>query len=493
MHEIVETSTGAVRGAVEGDVARFLAIPYAAPPVDALRFAKPQPHARWDGVRDALEPGANAPQPRARGFPRLDIAVLIGDGWRAGDDYLTLNIWKPAGAVSGLPVMLFIHGGGFVFGSKDTAANDGSAFARDGVVCVAINYRMGAEGFLPIPGVPTNLGLRDQMAAIKWVRENIRAFGGDADNLTLFGESAGAMSIACLLASPLAKGLFRRAIVQSGHGAMTRDLSVAQRLVRKLARMAGITPDAAGYRSLPPGDLLPWVGKVNIPRTRLDLRDAQGREPVFGISRFLPVHGDDVLPLPPLQALKRGEGADVAMLIGTNTHEMNFYFVPTGFREKLGRFIATYALSRVQPKAYRILKTYGMGRKGTTPGHAFTAAASDIVFRWPARRFAEEHRGTTHMYEFDWESPRFGGWGAPHGIELPFVFDTLACATGPEGMMGESPPQELADSVHRIWLDFARHGTLPWPPFTRAARNVRQLAGDVTIQEAPMPIAPFLP
>ncbi|WCT72805.1 carboxylesterase family protein [Sphingomonas naphthae] len=489
---IVGTRRGRVRGVVEAGVVRFLGVPYAAPPVGALRFAVPQPHAAWDDIRDASVPGANAPQSAAKVFPGLDISILIGKGWQPGEDFLTLNIWRPAGEVRGAPVMLFVHGGAFVVGSKDAAVNDGGAFARDGVILVAINYRLGVEGFLPIPGVPTNLGLRDQLAAIRWVRDNIAAFGGDADNITVFGESAGAMSVANLVASPLAEGLLRRAIVQSGHGAMTRSIPLARKVVAKLAKIAGITPDEAGFRSRRPGDLIGAVERINQPTTRIDLRDAHGREPVFGISRLIPVHGDDVLPLPPLEALAQGQGADIDLLIGTNAEEMNFYFVPTGLRDRLGRLLATFALHRVQPHANRVLKTYGIGR-GVKPGRAFTAAATDIVFRWPTRRFAEEHRGRTHMYEFDWPSPRFGGLGAAHGMELPFVFDTLACATGEDVLVGEHPPQELATRIHRLWIDFARDGSLPWRPFTRDDRQVFQLATGAAIDEAPLPIAPFLP
>lgn len=489
----VETTLGKILGRETTDVVAFLGVPYAAPPVGSLRFAPPQRPAQWSGVRNALERGANAPQ-RVNAMPGLDVKPLIGDGWQPGDDYLTLNVWAPAEHGADRPVMVFIHGGGFVVGSKDASVQDGASFARDGVLCIAINYRMGVDGFLPIPGVPTNLGLRDMIAALEWVKNNASAFGGDPANVTVFGESAGAMAIADLIASPLTKGLFRRAIVQSGHGRMTRDIGVAQRLVRKLAKLLKITPDEAGFRSVEPDErLLDAVEKVSLPKTRLDLRDAQGHEPVFGISRFVPVHGDDVLPLPPLDALKAGAGADVDLLIGTNAEEMNLYFIPTGVREKVGRLLATYIFHRVHPQARKLLKAYGMGRKGVKPGHAFTAAAHDLVFRWPARRFAEEHRGRTHMYEFDWRSPLFGGLGAAHAMELPFVFDTLATVTGPEGLCGETPPQVLATRVHRIWVDFARDGTLPWPEFTRDSRHVYQLERGETIEEAPFPIAPYLP
>jgi para-nitrobenzyl esterase len=489
---VVETPRGLIRGSVSGGVLRFLGIPYAAPPVGDLRFEPPQPAKSWRETRDARAAGPNAPQ-RVRDVPGLDAAPLIGKGWVEGGDYLTLNILRPEGDQSGLPVMVFIHGGGFVIGSKDAAVQDGTAFARDGVVFVAINYRMGIDGFLPIPGVPTNLGLRDMIAALTWVQSEIAAFGGDPANVTVFGESAGAMAIADLVTSPLAKGLFRRAIIESGHGAMTRAIPIAQRLVKKLAALLRVSPDRAGFASVPHGEtMLDAVEKISLPTARIDLRDGDGREPVFGISRFVPVHGDDVLPEQPLEALKKGAGAEVDVLIGTNAEEMNLYLVPSGVREKIGRLLATYVLHRAHPKANKTLKAYGIGKRKA--GHALTDAMNDLVFRWPARRFAEEHRGRTHMYEFEWRSPRYdGGLGASHGMELPFVFDTLASVTGPEGLCGTNPPQELADRVHKIWVDYARDGSLPWPEFDRESRQVYQLAAAKAVREAPMPAAPFLP
>ncbi len=487
------TTAGRVRGTSENGVDRFLGAPYAAPPVGERRFAEPQPPIAWDGMRDAIDGGPTAPQ-RTHPFPGLDIEPLIGTGWVAGDDYLTANVWAPAGDRAGLPVMVWIHGGGFVLGSKDAPIQDGSSFARDGVVCFAINYRMGIDGFLPIPGVPTNLGLRDQIAALKWVRDNAAAFGGDSTNITVFGESAGAMSIANLIASPLTKGLFGRAIIQSGHGAMTRDIPVAQRLVKKLAKMLGITPDRAGFASIDPADAFGALEKVSAPTARIDLRDPNGREPVFGISRFVPVHGDDVLPLQPLEAIKQGAGADIDILIGTNAEEMNLYLVPTGVRDKIGGLLATYLLHRSHPKARKTLKAYGLGCKGVKPGQALTNAMNDLVFRWPARRFAEEHVGHTHMYEFDWRSPAFAGeLGASHGMELAFVFDTLECATGIEGLLGTAPPQELADHCHKIWVDFARDGSLPWAQFDRETRLVYSLTERQAKYEPAMPAAEFLP
>ena len=492
MSLVVKTTSGEVGGEQRDGLVAFLGVPYAAAPVGPLRYAKPEPHPAWDGVRDATSPGPTAPYD-TKPFPRLDPVPLIGGGWVKGDDYLSANIWTPDPAASGLPVMVFIHGGAFAVGSKDCSVHDGSNFARSGVVCVAINYRLGLNGFLPIPGVPTNLGLRDQIAALEWVRQNAAAFGGDPANVTVFGESAGAMSIGNLVASPLAKGLFRRAIIQSGHGALTREVGVARRVVPKLAKFLKVTPDAAGFGSISAEAAVDAVMETANPRFRVDLRGADGREPAFGLSKFTPVHGDDLLPEPSHQALARGAGAEVDVLIGTNAEEMNLYFVPSGVREKVGRLLAWFIVSRVQPQARKVLKAYGMG-SGKKPGYVFTDALNDLVFRWPARRFAEEHRGRTHLYEFDWRSPALDGeLGAAHGMELPFVFDNLACCTGPEGIVGETPPQELADRMHKLWVGFARDGSLPWAPFDRDTRQVYQIAKGEAVFEPPMPAAPFLP
>ncbi len=488
---LLQLAAGTVEGLLLGAVQVFKSIPYAAAPVRERRFDVPGEHPGWNELRDGNVPGATAPQ-RTKAVPGLDVVPLIGGGWRDGDDYLTLDLHRPADTPSPRPIMVFIHGGGFVIGAKDAPVQDGTSFARDGVIFIAINYRLGIDGFLPIPGVPTNLGLRDMIAALQWVQSNAAAFGGDPANVTVFGESAGAMAIADLVTSPLARGLFRRAIIQSGHGAMTRDIPVAQRLVRKLAKLLGVTPDRDGFASVAPGDALDAVERVSLPTTKLDLRGPDGREPVFGISRFIPVHGDDVLPDPPLEALKKGAGSKIDVLIGSNAEEMNLYFVPAGVLPKVNRLLAWLMLRRAQPKAWAVLKAYGMGKD--KPGQVFVRAMSDLVFRWPARRYAEEHRGRTWMYEFDWRSPRYdNGLGAAHGMELPFVFDSLTTATGTEGLCGEAPPQDVADRVHATWVRFATDGTLPWPEFTREHRHVHQLAANRTIEEPAMAAARFLP
>ncbi|MDO9367569.1 MAG: carboxylesterase family protein [Sphingopyxis sp.] len=484
----IEIEGGRIRGRLAGSVVQFLGIPYAAPPE---RFALPAAPAAWDGVRDMDDRGPAAPH-RVGVFPVIDPSPLIGLGSDGSDgDYLRLNIWAPHDAEAA-PVMVFIHGGGFVVGSKDAVVHDGTAFAESGVVCVAINYRMGIDGFLPVPGVPTNLGLRDMLFALEWVQRNIAAFGGDPAKVTVFGESAGAMAVADLVTSPLAKGLFARAIVQSGHGAMVREIDVAQRLVKKLAKILRVTADAEGFRSVSHAAAMDAIEKVAKPWA-IDLRGPDGIEPVFGISRFIPVYGDDVLPEKPIDALRKGAGHDVEVVIGTNAEEMNLYFVPTGVRKKIGGLFARWLLGRSMPRAKAALMTYGYKQKGVRPGEAMTDAMNDLVFRWPARQYAAAHRGKTWMYEFDWRSPACGGeLGACHGIEMPFVFKTLSSVAGPRGLAGLDPPQALADHMHDLWTGFARDGAMPWPEFG-GFRMVYQMTRGEALHEPVMPAAAFVP
>ncbi len=489
---VITLPGGAIEGSIVGGVVRYLDIPYAAPPVDRLRFEPPQPVTGWEGLRATSATHCSAPQ-RVGSVPGVDLASLLGPAWTPCDDYLTLNVWQPPVSTAGMPVMVYVHGGGFVSGSKDAPVHDGTSFARDGVVCVSINYRLGIEGFLPIPGIATNLGLRDIIAALEWVRNHAELFGGDPSNVTVFGESAGAMAVADLMVSPLATGLFRRAIIQSGHGAMTRSVAVAQRLVNWLATHLDIEPSREGFASVPLDRLLDAVEAVSQPDAGLDLRDRNGHEPVFGISRFVPVHGDDVLPLEPLTALRAGAGAGIDLLIGTNAEEMNLYLAPSNLFETATAELALAVLKPYHPEPGEVLHAYGLDA-GRQAGAVLADALSDLVFRWPARRFAEEHQGRTHVYEFEWKSTAFDGrLGAAHAVEVPFVFDTLRCAIGPEGLLGETAPQDVADRVHAMWVAFASDGKLPWPQFNTDRRAVHHLAADHTIDEPPMAAARLLP
>ena len=484
---VVDTRYGALRGLRSNGVRRFLGIPYAAPPVGERRFAAPHEPEPWSTLRDATVPGCNSPQ-FVRGFPGIDVTALVGRGWQRGDDYLTLNVWAPENPPGKCPVLVFIHGGAFVCGSSDAPVHDGCEFARSGVVYVAINYRLGAEGFLAIPGVPTNLGLRDQLAALGWVKANIDAFGGDPARMTVAGESAGGMSVANLLASPLARGLFRRAIVQSGHGSMVRARETAGRVARLVAAQLGVSADLAGFRQRSLEECAAAVETVSGPEVSLDLRDPDGTNPAYGLSKFLPVWGDDVLPRPPLEALAAGAGSEVELLIGTNREEMNLYLVSTGVRDNIDRLVAERLLGAFHPKAAETLALYG--KPGAIPGIALAAAMTDLVFRWPARQFAAAHRGRAHLYEFGWRSPACGGeLGACHALELPFVFNTLPTCTGTTGIAGLDPPRALAQRTHRIWADFVIDGHLPWAPYEDATRQCMSLESGSAARDAEIPVA----
>ncbi|MFI5841394.1 carboxylesterase/lipase family protein [Catenuloplanes sp. NPDC051500] len=480
----VDTAEGALRGVLRDGVLTFLGVPYAAAPEGDLRFAAPEPAPAWTGSRDALAPGPTAPQRARRTFAGLDMFSVTGAEWRPGGDYLTANVWAPAGA-DHAPVMVYIHGGGLVIGSKDAAVYSGSRFARDGVVVVNLNYRLGADGFLPIPGVPTNLGLRDMLAGLRWVRRNIAAFGGDPGNVTVLGESGGAIAVACLLTSPLSGGLFHRAVVQSGHGSAVYPLEIAGRTVRALAKELRIDATADGFRSVDPGRTVTALARISRPG-RLDLRDENGFDPAFGLAKINPVYGDDVLPAHPLTALAAGAGADVDLLIGTTSEEARFWFGPTRL-DRLPRPAARLLLRLMAPNATGLFAAYAGAFPGEPGGATLIRVLSDLSFRAPARLFAEAHQGRTYMYEFEWRSPAAGGrLGAAHGMELPFVFDTLDTVTGLGRFAGNNPPQAIADRAHRLWIDFATSGDLPWPRFGPRSRQVYLIARGEPATEAPL-------
>ncbi|MGW1074395.1 carboxylesterase/lipase family protein [Streptomyces sp. NPDC002537] len=466
---VVATTSGRVRGEHLDGISRFRAIPYAAAPVGELRFAPPAPAPGWSGIRDATRPGATAPQGRRRLVPGLDLTPIVGTGWIPGEDYLTVNVWSPDPGTdpgtTGLPVMVFVHGGGFLGGAGSAPAYDGANFARAGVVLVTFNYRVGIEGFLPVPGGATNIGLRDQLAALRWVRDNAAAFGGDPGDVTVFGESAGAMSISCLLASPLATGLFRRAILQSGHPEMVRPEAQAALLTAHLAEALRVPADVGGFRTTAVEDLIAAQETLLLPGNCPDLRDAGGHEPGYGITPFLPVLGDDVLPRHPGTAIARGAGADIDLVVGTCREEMNLYLA-TGLPDAMDEKAAVAHLSAFHPDAAVVLDRHGLGTDGRAPGAVLVEALTDLVFRIPARRLATAHAGRTHVYEFAWRSSACDGrLGACHGLELPFVFDNLPTATGPRSLAGEHPPQHIADRLHRAWTTFATSGDPGWPRY----------------------------
>ena len=461
----VRTVAGRVRGRSKDGVARFLGVPFAAPPIGPLRFAAPAPARPWSGVRDATAPGPNAPQP-SRAIPGIDLTPILGAGWRRGEDYLTVDVWTPDPGGAGLPVMVFVHGGAFIAGEPGAPVYDGTALARAGVVLVSVTYRLGVEGFAAFGGGATNIGLRDQLAALAWVQDNVAAFGGDPGRVTVIGESAGGFSVGCLLGSPQSRGLFGRAVVQSGGADMIRSAGPTARFAAKLAAELGVSPDADAVRGLTFEATLAAQEALSDPARRGDLREPDGVDPGFGFGGFLPVIGDDVLPEHPLHAVAAGAAADVDLVVGSNSEEMNLYFVPSGVADAVTDAQVRVLLGAVHPRSDELLAA--VTGPDTTPGHALTLVMNDLVFHGPARRLAQAHAGTgtgrTYAYDFAWRSPAFGGrLGACHGVELPFIFATLAAATGPNALLGDDPPQALADRMRDAWVAFACSGDPGWP------------------------------
>lgn len=466
---VVETSHGAVRGTAAEGVHAFKGIPYAAPPFGARRFGAPDPPARWDGVRDATRFGPTAPAPGyAPPFDTLLPAVHI-----AGEECLNLNVWTPAPARpdARLPVAVWVHGGAFVNGSGALPAYDGAAFARDGVVCVTINYRLGVEGFGWFgDGGAENRGLLDQVAALRWVQDEIAAFGGDPSRVTVFGESAGAMSIAALLAAPLGTGLFAQAALQSGAGHHAITPGTAERVTAELARRLGVPATRAGLGSVAPAAGL--AAQVEVARdAQLDPDPARWGEVALNAMAFEPVVDGTVLPALPIERLAT---AGVRLLIGTNADEHRLWTVPTGAMDAFDDAGFAQLATRHGLDAAAAATAYAAERPGSTVGERATALLGDWFFRAPATRALEAQAaagGTAYAYELRWGSPRFGGkLGACHALDLGFVFDTLGPGTA--GLAGDDPPQPLADRVHGAWVRFMTTGDPGWPAYDPAGSRV---------------------
>lgn len=460
---IVKTHSGSVRGSVAGNILSFKGIPYAAPPFGANRFQPPQPVTPWDGVRDALTFGPTVPKPPY--FPPFD--VLLSEPAIAGEECLNLNIWTPETGDARLPVMFWIHGGAFANGSSAVPTYDGSSFARDGVVCVTINYRLGVDGFLFLGDGISNLGILDQIAALKWVQENIAAFGGDPGNVTIFGESAGAMSVGTLLSMPQAAGLFRRAIAESGAGHHAISPASATRVGQYMAEKLGVAPTRAAIGAVPTERLL--QAQVEVSGEIFATPDFQKwGEVAANLMPFEPVIDGEVLSDLPIKRIAAGSGANVEVLVGTNTEEERLFMVPNGAIDTYTDAIVTAVVAAYGLPVEKTLATYREHRPGATAGDLMEAIVTDWFFRIPAIRLAEARAAApaaTYMYEFAWRSPQFNGrLGACHAVELPFVFDNVAEPAN-VGIIGTNAPQPLADTVHAAWVAFAKTGNPGWPQY----------------------------
>jgi para-nitrobenzyl esterase len=461
MEPTVVTRYGKVRGRVRDGVASFLGVPYAASPTGPLRFRPPVPPPMWDGIRAADRLGATPPKP-AYAAP---FDVLLPEPDIAGDNWLTVNVWTPDPGRAGLPVMVWIHGGAFSNGNSAIPVYDGHAFARDGVVMVSLNYRLGIDGFALLPDAPANRGLLDQIAALEWVRDNIMAFGGDPGNVTIFGESAGAMSVTTLMSLPRAQGLFVKAITQSGAAQAAADPADAALVAKELGLVLAREATA---------DSLAEVGLAELIQAQVAVRDALVTQPdparfgatiVASSMAFIPVVDGDLIPAHPLAAMAAGAGSGVPLLTGTTTDEYRLFLVPTG----IAALVTEDGLASLLPAlgiGSAVADLYRANRPGASPGDLFAAMLTDRFFRLPALAVAAARapwQSATYVYEFAWPSP-VDGLGACHSLEIPFVFDNLS-AEGAEPALGPAPPAALADRMHAAWLAFARDGDPGWSAF----------------------------
>jgi carboxylesterase type B len=471
MHAVVKTQQGEVRGSFADGVHTFRGIPYAAPPFGAHRLRPPQPVAPWSGVRDALTYGPKAPQPP---YPP-QVALLLPELVGPGEDCLTLNVWSRDLGADGQPVMVWISGGAFEYhGTGASPWYDGSRFARDGIVCVTINYRVGAEGFLYLGDGDANCGLLDQVAALTWVQENIAAFGGDPGNVTVFGESAGAMSIGMLLSMPRAEGLFRRAILQSGAAHPVISAATAQRIGLHLAEKLGVEATREAIAVVPVDRLL--QAQAELKADLLAHPDPQrwGAEVVASTLLWQPVVDGDVIPARPLDRIVAGAGAGIDVVVGTTTDEWRLFHVTSGMIEQITDGVLAGVVAAYGPPLDATLAPYRAIRPNASAGDLLAAIQSDWYVRIPAMRLADARvqnaQGSpTYVYEFAWRSPQFNGLlGACHGLEIPFVFDALGNETEP--LWGMDPPQQLADTMHAAWVGFAINGDCGWPKYDLSRR-----------------------
>lgn len=421
---------GVLTGSSDGSMQTFKGVPYAAPPVGAHRWRSPQPVPHWTGTREANAFGAACLQAE---LPEN----IDGAPSRIAEDCLTLNIWAPVHAAKPLPVMVWLHGGGNVSGAGSKRYYDGTSFARDGVVLVTINYRLGALGFFPHPALtreapremPGNFGLLDQIAALGWVRRNIRAFGGNPENVTLFGESAGGQDALVLMTSPLAAGLFQKAIVESaGFWMHLPSRAEAEEASARIAAKAGLpaAASAAQLRAIPAEALCKLADQAAGPFV-------DGR----------------VIPMQPAVAFAKGKEAHIPFIIGWNTDESSLVDGP--------EMQPASVLAFLKPEELAQART--LYNTGSDDAILARAVFRDANFAAPSRWVAQEAsaQAKVYLYRFAYVRQRQVGRmpGAPHGSEIPYVFDSWRQSPTGGSFLAERDRAEAA-TLHGCWVAFAK-------------------------------------
>lgn len=468
----VETVLGRLRGLYRDGVSQYRGVPFARAPRGEGRFLPPEPAEPWSGVRAA----DRWPTPAVQ-----ELNPLMGVE-ECGDDCLYLNIWVPEGE-GPFPVMLWYHGGGYLSGSPSQRLYNGERLAREQrVIVVNAGYRLGVLGYgwfrelAPSLDAPGNSGLRDQLAALEWVSANISAFGGDPDNITLFGESAGGFSVATLLAVPAAKPLFRRAIVQSG----AADYVVSP---DEAARITDIIVQALPGEGAPVDRMLAagprdWVRAQRQGVRQLVHRGLRQTTPQFGMT-LMPVVDGDFLPRLPLDAIAAGSARDKALLAGVCRDEWHLFQYAPPFNGNVGLDrLRQLGEADIRHRFRRALPSHGdqafdlYHRKVTpdprrAPLDVFSAMESDRIFRLPTQRLLDAQTGAggeARGFQFNWEVEAFGlPLGACHVVDVPLVFGLVDTPVGQLFTGGGDAAEALSRRVRQIWGDFARGRMPDWP------------------------------
>jgi len=476
---VVETSAGRIRGTRERGVETFKGIPYAEPPLGELRFRPPRKPSPWTGIRDATGYGNMAVQ-RQNVFALPDdllrLFTLAGKQ-KLDENCLYLNVWTPGRDGTERPVLFWCHGGAFITGSGSSPWSDGANLCRlDDVVVVSFNHRLGALGYLHLEDIADDFeqaglaGVLDIIAALEWVRDNIARFGGDPRNVTIFGESGGGAKVSVLMAMPKAKGLFHRAIIQSGPGVKALPPERAAALRKDLYAELGVTPgDVKALRALPYDRLLQASAA------------AEAKQPEAGFDRagFSPVADDDILPCHPWDPAGPAVSWDVPVIIGLNKDEMTLFMASQPWFGKMDNAgLEAMAAGIYGPKAPQVLAALRKDFPKDSPTYLATHLVTyGRMFAGSvqiAERKAAQKGGNIWFYLLEWETP-VGPFRSPHTLEIPLVFDNVDTA---RVLLGPGPePQLMARQMSKAWVWFAKYGDpnsgdLPkWPTYDAAKRS----------------------
>jgi para-nitrobenzyl esterase len=474
----VETASGPIQGRSKEDVFLFAGVPYAEPPVGNLRFKAPMPHTPWREPREALKFGPAAPQVATGGM--TDAASVRWD-----EDCLTLNISTPACDDAKRAVLVWIHGGGYRTGQGSIPWYNGARFSANGdIVVVSINYRLGALGFTELSHLGAEYesasvaGILDQIAALRWVRDNIAQFGGDPQRVTIAGESAGGFSVSTLLGCESAQGLFHRAIPQSGGAHHTLPKSAAEIVTQHFLDTLN-AHDPITLEAMSADDIL-----AAQTATIAQFEGGAGvmNELGVAVSPFYPAHGTPLLPQSPLHNIRAGVGSDVAVLTGSNTDETTLWGYGDVDEAKLARIANGYG-------AGDALNVYRAQRPHAGPEEVLIALTTDHMFRIPAIRVAEAraaHTDDTWMYLFNWNSRAFEGrLKATHALEIPFAFNNLDRA-GVDIFIGPGErPQHVAEVMHSAWTAFINSGDPGWERYDAERRATMVFDNTSQVSEDP--------